>query len=127
MAVELKTRGLPVEGLDPYIMSVGKTQNLEVIQKIRQVCEPLIMELIQNHLKELKAYTGIFDFEVQITTNANRETEKLIEGKVQELESFWEENKLILESKGFKEDDYWTCVEWVPTRVVASLCEGHKI
>ena len=86
MAVELKTRGLPVEGLDPYIISVGKTQNLEVIQKIRQVCEPLIMELIQNHLKELKAYTGIFDFEVQITTNANRETEKLIEGKVQELE-----------------------------------------
>ena len=127
MSVELNARVFPIEGLDPYIISIGNTQSLAVIQKIRDVCEPLIMELIQNHLKELKAYTGIFNFEVQIATNANRETEKLINEKVQELELFWEENKLILESKGFKEDDYWTCVEWVPTRFITSLCLSHKI
>ena len=42
MSIELKSRGLSVEELDPYIILVGKTQNQELIQKIRQVCEPLI-------------------------------------------------------------------------------------
>ena len=127
MSIELKSIGLSVEELDPYIILVGKTQNQELIQKIRQVCEPLIMELIQNHLKELKAYTGIFDFDVQIITNANRETEKLVEERVQQLEEFWQANQQGFERNAFSEENFWSCVEWVPTKYIASLCKRHKI
>ena len=37
------------------------------------ITESIIIELIQNHRKELKADTGIFDFGVQMKTNVNRE------------------------------------------------------
>jgi len=127
MSVKLKTRDLPLEGLNPYIILVGKTQNLDVIQKIREVCEPLVKELIQNHLKQLKACTGIFDFDVQMTTNANRETEKLVEERAQQLEEFWQANQQEFERNGFSEENFWSCVEWVPTKHIASLCKQHKL
>ena len=118
MTIEINKRNLPIEGLDPYISLVAKTENLYIIQKIREVCVPLIQELTQNHLKELKACTGIFDYEVQIMTNANRATEKLIEEKAEEFDKFWEANRQELEKTSFSEEDFWSCLEWVPTKYI---------
>ena len=127
MSIEIKKQDLPLEGLDPYISLVGKTENLDLIQKIRDVCEPLIKELTQNRLKELKVCTGIFDFDVQIMTNANRATEKLVEERAQQLDEFWQANRQEFERNSFSEEDFWTCLEWVPTKYIYSLCKQHKI
>lgn len=120
----LDSQALP---LREYIESIGHTQDEYVIQKVSEVCQPIIEEIIRNHLKALKTYTGIFDFEVQAATNANRAVEKFVEEKGETLEGFWKTHEPDFKQHGFSEEIFWTCVEWVPTRQITVLLRRHEI
>ena len=112
--------------MEAYAMYLGNTRDSELVDKIVEICEPILFDILSNHREKLGKFIPGFSFEAYLRTNALKLADEIIDKNTEKYEEIWRVNKVFFENKGYTEPNYWNCLQWVPAQAMTQFFLSHR-